>query len=90
MVDALEKQADVAGHVLGGIMRDAFARALDKELEQFRIDYIRKIDERLSDFRRKLLQNTTIRTDGGISLTERNVSVQFVMDMDQLRKECGL
>lgn len=89
MSGTLKKQALVGGHAIGAVVREMFRAGLESDLEQFRAAYIAKIDEKISDFQRKVMANMVIRSGADLSM-ESKVSVEFMVDIDQLRKECGL
>lgn len=88
MTELLMKQSEVAGRVLFSMVREEFARAIEGELATMRQAMIAKMDERLADFRKKILSN--IRVQHSNDVVGNAVIVQFVCPMDQLRKECGL
>lgn len=90
MKQTLLKQAEVAGSTIVGVMRNQFIHQVDAELKILRDMQIQKMDERLADFRKKILANTTISVSGGVDIGEQTVSVRFACTMDQLKKECGL
>lgn len=89
MTNLLLDQARLAGTSLVGLMRMELRRAVEEELKVLRDEQVKHLDARLQDFQKKILANTrfqeSVHADGSHS-----VAVQFVIPLDQLRKECGL
>lgn len=79
----------MTGTTLVALMRDELRRSIEAELKVMRDAHVKHLEERLQDFGKKILANTrfqeSVHADGS-----HTIAVQFVISVDQLRKECGL